>query len=139
LADDEAKHGTEKCPEEITEKQNKAQGEETEIRAKAVASSEQQPNWIVRFGELDHPVSPGSVQKGVLKTIAPRTASSACWCPLGITPSQRRRIQRLRAQKIREEADEKERRVVERYPADDPDEARMEGEEEDQRPCTHGL
>jgi hypothetical protein len=109
LADDEAKHGTEKCPEEITEKQNKAQGEETEIRAKAVASSEQQPNWIVRFGKLDHPVSPGSVQKGVLKTITPRTASSACWCPLGITSSQRRRIQRLRAQKIREEAAEKER------------------------------
>jgi hypothetical protein len=109
LADDEAKHGMEKCPEEITEKQNKAQGEETEIRAKAVASSEQQPNWIVRFGKLDHPVSPGSVQKGVLKTITPRTASSACWCPLGITSSQRRRIQRLRAQKIREEAAEKER------------------------------
>jgi hypothetical protein len=37
--DDEAKHSTEKGPEEIAVKQNRAQGEKTEIRAKAVASS----------------------------------------------------------------------------------------------------
>jgi hypothetical protein len=37
--DDEAKHSTEKGPEEVAMKQNKAQGKETEIRAEAVASS----------------------------------------------------------------------------------------------------
>jgi hypothetical protein len=36
--DDEAKHDTEKGPEEVAAKQNKAQGEETEIRANAMAS-----------------------------------------------------------------------------------------------------
>jgi hypothetical protein len=36
---DKAKHNTEKGPEKVAAKQNKAQGEETEIRAKAVASS----------------------------------------------------------------------------------------------------
>jgi hypothetical protein len=49
LADDEAKHITEKGPKEIAEKQNKAPGEETEIKAKAVASSQQQPNQTIRF------------------------------------------------------------------------------------------
>jgi hypothetical protein len=38
LADDEAKHDTEKGPEEVAVKQNKAQGEEIEIRADVVAS-----------------------------------------------------------------------------------------------------
>jgi hypothetical protein len=37
--DDEAKHSTEKDLEEVAAKQNKAQGEETVIKAKAVASS----------------------------------------------------------------------------------------------------
>jgi hypothetical protein len=46
-ADDEAKHDTEKGPEEVAAKQNKAQGEETNIKAKAVASSQQQPNQTV--------------------------------------------------------------------------------------------
>jgi hypothetical protein len=49
------------------------------------------------------------VQKGVSKTIAPGTPPSSRWCPPGLTPSQRRRIQRLRAQKLREEAVEKKR------------------------------
>jgi hypothetical protein len=35
---DEAKHDTEKGPEEVAAKKNKAQGEETEIRADVVAS-----------------------------------------------------------------------------------------------------
>jgi hypothetical protein len=42
--DDEAKHSTEKGPEEIAKKQNKAASEETEIKAKTMASSQQQPN-----------------------------------------------------------------------------------------------
>jgi hypothetical protein len=51
----------EKGSEEIAEKQNKALGEETEIKANAVASYQQQPNRTVRFGKLDHPVSLGSM------------------------------------------------------------------------------
>jgi hypothetical protein len=47
----------EKGPEEIVEKQNKAPGEETEIKAKTMASSKQQPNWTVQFGKPDHSVS----------------------------------------------------------------------------------
>jgi hypothetical protein len=38
--DDEVKHDTEKGPEEVVAKQNKAQGEKTDIRAEAVASSQ---------------------------------------------------------------------------------------------------
>jgi hypothetical protein len=79
---DEAKHYLEKGLEEVAEKRNKAQGEETEIRVKAVASSQQQPNQTVQFGKFDYPVSPGLVQKVVSQ-----------WCPPGLTHSQRRRIQ----------------------------------------------
>jgi hypothetical protein len=107
--DDEAKHDTEKGPEEVAAKQNKAKCEETENKYEAVASSQQQPNQTVRFGKPNHPVSPGSMQKGTLKTITPRTALSPHWCPLGLMPSQRRRIQWMRAQKMREEAAKKER------------------------------
>jgi hypothetical protein len=39
-ADDEAKHNTEKGPEEIAKKQNKTPRKEIEIKAKAVASSQ---------------------------------------------------------------------------------------------------
>jgi hypothetical protein len=39
----------------------------------------------------------------------PETAPAPHWCPPGLTPNQRRRIQWMRAQKLREEAAEKER------------------------------
>jgi hypothetical protein len=39
----------------------------------------------------------------------PGMAPAPHWCPLDLTPSQRRRIQWMRAQKMREEAGEKER------------------------------
>jgi hypothetical protein len=39
----------------------------------------------------------------------PRTAPAPRCCPSGLTPSKRRRIQRMRAQKLREEASDKER------------------------------
>jgi hypothetical protein len=107
--DDEVKHSMEKGSEEVAAKQNKAQGKETEIRADAMASSQQQSNQTVRFGKSDPSVSLGSVQKGDSKTIAPRTTPSPHWCSLGLMPSQRRRIQRLSAQKLREEAAKKER------------------------------
>jgi hypothetical protein len=48
-ADDEAKHSTEKGPEEIAEKQNKAPSEEREIKAKIVVSSQHQPNRTTQF------------------------------------------------------------------------------------------
>jgi hypothetical protein len=41
LADDQAKHDTEKGSKEVATKQNKAQGEETDMRAETVASSKQ--------------------------------------------------------------------------------------------------
>jgi hypothetical protein len=56
--DDEAKHSTEKGPEEITEKQNKAPGKEIKNKAKAVASYQQQSNWTVRFNKPDGLVLP---------------------------------------------------------------------------------
>jgi hypothetical protein len=74
--DDEVKHDTEKGPEEVVAKHNKAQGKDSYIRVEVVASSQQQPNQIVWFDKSDHPIFPGSVQKGVLKRIAPRTALS---------------------------------------------------------------
>jgi hypothetical protein len=46
-ADDKAKHRTEKGPEDVVVKQNKAQSEETKIRADAVANFQHQPNWTV--------------------------------------------------------------------------------------------
>jgi hypothetical protein len=49
------------------------------------------------------------VRKEALKTIAPGTTPAPHWCPLGLTPSQGRRIQWLKAQTLREEAIEKER------------------------------
>jgi hypothetical protein len=59
-ADDEAKPNVEKGLEKVATKQNKTQDEETEIRAEIVASSQQQPNRIVRFDKPDHPISPVS-------------------------------------------------------------------------------
>jgi hypothetical protein len=49
------------------------------------------------------------VQKGTSRTIVTRTAPTPRWCPPGLTNSQRRRIQQLRAQKLREDVAEKKR------------------------------
>jgi hypothetical protein len=95
--DDEAKHIREKGPEEVAAKQNKAQGEETEIRVGTVASSQQQSNRTVRFGKPDHLIPPESIQKEVSKSTAPGTVLTPHWCPPGLTHSQRRRIQWMRA------------------------------------------
>jgi hypothetical protein len=51
----------------------------------------------------------GSGQKKASKTTALGMAPAPHWCSPGLTPSQRRRIQRMRAHKMREEAAEKER------------------------------
>ena len=44
-----------------------------------------------------------------IKTTAPGTAPLPRWCPPGLTASQRRRIQRMRTDKLKEEAVEKAR------------------------------
>jgi hypothetical protein len=49
----------EKGPKEVAVEQNRVEGEKIEIRAKAGASSQQQPNWTIRYGKLDHPVLTG--------------------------------------------------------------------------------
>jgi hypothetical protein len=59
--DNKAKHSMKKVPVEVAAKQNKAQGKEIGIRAEAVVSSQQQPNWTVQFGKPDHLSSLGSV------------------------------------------------------------------------------
>jgi hypothetical protein len=109
LANDEAKPSTKKASEEVAVEQNRAQGKKTKIRAEAGANSQQQPNWTIRFSKSDHPVSPGSGQRKTSRTTALRMVPTPHWCPPGLTPSQRRRIQWMRAQKLREEACEKER------------------------------
>jgi hypothetical protein len=73
------------------------------------ASSQRPPNRTVRFPKLDHPISSGSGQKGTPRTTALGTAPAPHWCPPGLTPSQRRRIQWIRVQKMIEEVTEKER------------------------------
>jgi hypothetical protein len=59
LANDEVEQSMEKGPKEVVVEQNRVEGEKIEIRAKAGASSQQQPNWTIRYGKLDHPVLTG--------------------------------------------------------------------------------
>jgi hypothetical protein len=51
----------------------------------------------------------GSGQKRSVRTTASEMAPAPHWSPPGVTSNQKRRIQWMRAQKIREEAAEKER------------------------------
>ena len=44
-----------------------------------------------------------------IKSVAPGTMSGPRWCPAGLTHTQKRRVQRLRALEIREEIAEKKR------------------------------
>jgi hypothetical protein len=108
LAKDKAKHDKEKGPKGIAAEWNMAHGEKKEIIPEAGTSSQQPPNRIVRFFKLDYPVSPGLGQRGILRTIMPGMAATPHWC-LVLTSSQRRGIQQMRLQKLREEAAEKER------------------------------
>jgi hypothetical protein len=57
----------------------------------------------------DHPVSLGSGQRNASRITTPRMAPTPHWCPPVLTPSQRRKIQQMRAQKLMEEVVEKER------------------------------
>jgi hypothetical protein len=95
--------------EEVAVEQDKAQGKKEEIRTEARSSSQKQQNWTIWSGKLEHPVSLGSILKGISRTTMIETSSTPHWCPLGLTPSQRRMIQRMRAQKLREKTVEKKR------------------------------
>jgi hypothetical protein len=79
----------ERNPEEVTAEQNKVPRAKIETRIEAGTSSWQPQNWTVRFPKLI--------------ALAPR------WYPPGLTHSQRRRIQQMRAQKLKEDVAEKER------------------------------
>jgi hypothetical protein len=108
-AGDEAKPDAERNPKEVAAEQNKVLGAKIETRTEAKTSSQQPQNWTVQFPNPDHPVSAASSQKKTSRTTAPEMAPAHHWCPLGPTHGQRRRIQRMRAQKFREDAAEKER------------------------------
>jgi hypothetical protein len=99
----------EKSPEEVVVEQDRVPEAKAETKTEARTSSWWSPNRTVQFYKSDHPVSLASGQKRPSRTIAPGMAPTPHWCHPGLTPSQRRRIQWMRAQKMREEATEKER------------------------------
>jgi hypothetical protein len=43
------------------------------------------------------------------KPVVPRTKPQPRWCPVGLTKTQRRRVQKLRAQKVKEKEKEVQR------------------------------
>jgi hypothetical protein len=105
---DEAKPDAEKSLEEVAAEQDRVPEAKIETKIESETCSQWPPNRTVRFPKLDHLVSLGSEQKKASRTTAPRTAPTPYWCPPGLTPRQRR-IQRMRAQKMREETTMKER------------------------------
>jgi hypothetical protein len=54
---------------------------------------------------------PRNLGSNKIKSVAPGTKPGPQWCPTGITPTQKRRLQRLRASEIREEIAEKNNNV----------------------------
>jgi hypothetical protein len=113
----------------VATEQDRVLDANVETRAEAGTSSWWSPNRTVQFPKPEHSVSSVSGQKMPSRTTALGTALIPHWCPLGLTPNQRRRIQWMRAQKMREEAAEKERDdLYEQHPVDDLNEARVEGE-----------
>jgi hypothetical protein len=108
-ADGEKKPDVERNPEEVTTDQKNVPGAKIETRTKVRISSRQPQNQTVKFSKPDHPVSMTPSQKQPSRTTAPGMALAPRWCPPVLTPSQRRRIQRMTAQKMWEEAVKKER------------------------------
>jgi hypothetical protein len=109
LANSEARPDIERNPEEVAEEQNRVLKVKIEVRIEAEPSSRCPPNRTIRFPEPDHMASAASGQKRMSRTTMPWMAPAPRWCPPGLTPSQRRRIQWMRAQRMREEAAKKER------------------------------
>jgi hypothetical protein len=92
LANDRTEQDLEIGPERVAVKQEKAQGKKKEINTEAGSSFQQQQNQTFWFGKPEHLVSPGQVQKGTSRMTIPGTVPGPRWCPLGLTPNQRRRI-----------------------------------------------
>jgi hypothetical protein len=92
-ADGKAKFDTKKSPEEVAAEQNKVLEVKAETKIGAGTSSQWPPNRTVQFPKPNHPVSLASGQKKPSSTTASGTAPAPRWCPPGLMPSQRRRIQ----------------------------------------------
>jgi hypothetical protein len=99
----------EKGLEEVAAGENKVLEAKTEIRTKVGTSLRHPPNRTVQFFQTG-PSGFGSFRIGrVSRTTTLGTTLAPRWCPPGLTPSQNRRIQRMRVRKMREEAAKKER------------------------------
>jgi hypothetical protein len=109
LTDDEAKPDAERGSEEVVAEQDKVSGARTEARTEAGSSSQRPPNQTIRFPKPNHLVSTVSGQKQTSRTTALGIALAPRWCPPGPTHSQRRRIQWMRAYKLKEDVAEKDR------------------------------
>jgi hypothetical protein len=99
----------ERGPEEVAAEQDKVPGARTEAKIEDRTSSQWPPNRAVQFPRPDHLILAVSGQKQTSRTTVLETAPAPRWCPLGLTHSQRRRIQWMRAQKFKEDVVEKER------------------------------
>jgi hypothetical protein len=86
----------EKSLKEVAAKQDRVLKAKAETNIEAGTSSQWLPNQIVQFSKLDHLVSLASGQERPSRTTAPEMAPTPRWCPPGLTPSQRRRIQWMR-------------------------------------------
>jgi hypothetical protein len=104
---DKAKLDAEKSLEEMVAEQDRVLQAKVETKTEARTSSQWSPNWTIRFPKLDHSFCLGSGQKKASRTFAPGMAPAPHWCPPGLMPNQRRRIQWMRAHKMREEATKK--------------------------------
>jgi hypothetical protein len=103
LANGEAKSDVKKSLEEVAVEQNRV--------PEAVADRDQHKSrdQLMVTSKPHSLVSSTSGQKKASRTTAPGMAPAPRWCPPGLTPSQRRRIQQMRAHKMREESVERER------------------------------
>jgi hypothetical protein len=91
-ANDEVESDAGKSLEEAAAEQSKVPRVKTKTGTKAGTSSQ-----IIQFCKPDYPIFAASSQKQPSKTTVPGIAPAPRLCPSGLTPSQRRRIQRMRA------------------------------------------
>jgi hypothetical protein len=90
--DDEAKLNAERGPGEVAAEPDRVPEEKTEAKTEAGTSLQWPPNRTVRFPKPDQLVSSGSGQRKASRTTASGMAPTPHWCPLGLTPNQRRKI-----------------------------------------------
>jgi hypothetical protein len=92
-ADGKAKPDAKKSPEVVAAEQERVTKTKAETKTEAGTSSRWPSNWTVRFPKPGHLVSLASGWERPSKTTTPRAAPTPHWCPPGLMPSQRRRIQ----------------------------------------------